>query len=185
VRCASYNSGDNCGSPTLQMDHFEEQSRVSTSSDLPSIAAQTPVVRKFHCVFGFTGTKVRSINECKHIFENENDWKRHDQCEHEQQPQWVCPEASCGASFFHSSTYLEAHLRKVHGKTGHLTKLVGHWHVRRNHQRSFFCPYCHEVFHHNLMGLEARDERFRHLLTHEPYEELDSDWVEVGSEHWE
>ena len=152
-----------------------------SSRSVPSLAIGG--VGFFPCTFGSAGTKVKLFNECKVASDTECDWKRHDQLQHEQPDQWICPEAACRMSFFHESTHLEHHLRKDHGKTGDLTEEVSQWHVRRNHQRSFFCPSCDKVIHHSLTDVAAIRERFRHLVVHIRPERSDADmvWIERES----
>jgi len=160
--------------------------RVSTISAPSSGSAQTSAIEgvgPFPCSFGLTGTKVMLFNACKAVLNTEHDWRRHELIQHQQQPQWICPEAVCRKSFFHKSAHLEKHLRDDHDRTGDLTEEVRLWYVRRNHQQSFYCPYCDKVIHHSLTSEEAIEERSRHLLAHIRHEGSDPDMVWVGREY--
>jgi hypothetical protein len=138
----------------------KDVSVISAPSSRSALTSAIEGAGLFPRTFGLASTKVRLFNECKVTSDTEADWKRHDEIQHGQQALWICSKADCRAHFFHDSINLENHLREHHGKTGDLTEEIRQWHVRRNHQQSFFCPHCDKVIHHGREGLEATDERF-------------------------
>jgi hypothetical protein len=179
-RHAAYEPAVDRGRGLLQEDTNSDplKSAPSTSS------AQVSAIESgglFPCIFGMAGTKVKEFRKCNVVSGTEFDWKRHDNQHHRQQALWICPELTCRLSFFRQSTYLEDHLRKDHRRIGDLADEVGQWHIKENHQESFFCPHCDKVLRHGLTDSEAIEERFRHMLTqHIRPQDLPDDivWVE-------
>ncbi len=116
---------------------------------------------QYPCYYGNASSSVEEFRTCYVVSANKADWIMHDQT-HEQHEQWICP--ICGRTF-NSRENMKNHLSAIH-KNDDCEDLIDQWHVRKNHQLSFFCPGCDSVLYHGFQGLDAINCRFAHLLQH-------------------
>jgi hypothetical protein len=116
---------------------------------------------------------------CQKTFGSKNDWKRHEQTQHEQQECWRCH--LCFEVFFHDQSYYIKHMSKVHS-TQRPEESARHHRIARNYQGRFWCGFCCEIITHLKTDVEAINFRFDHIADHFTKDKKSSkDWVELGS----
>ncbi|EXJ57150.1 hypothetical protein A1O7_07495 [Cladophialophora yegresii CBS 114405] len=116
---------------------------------------------------------------CDKTFGSKNDWKRHEQSQHEQQECWRCH--LCFEIFFHDQSYYIQHMTNVHS-TQRPEESARQYRIARNHQGRFWCGFCCQIITHQKTDVEAINLRFQHIAEHFTKGNKSSkDWVELGS----
>ncbi|KIW65731.1 hypothetical protein, variant [Phialophora macrospora] len=116
---------------------------------------------------------------CQKTFGSKNDWKRHEQTQHEQQECWRCH--LCFEIFFHDQSFYIKHMSKVHS-TQRPEESARQNRIARNYQGRFWCGFCCNIITHLKTDVEAINLRFDHIADHFTKEKKSSkDWVELGS----
>lgn len=125
--------------------------------------------RPFGCTF----------DGCSKAFGSKNDWKRHEQSQHEQQECWRCHK--CYEVYFHHQNNFINHLMNKHSvkRVDEATKQAKIRRVASNYQGQFWCGFCDKVIVHDLHGVEAIHHRFDHIADHFKNEQSSADWVEL------
>ena len=109
--------------------------------------------------------------DCHRQLGSKNDWKRHENTQHYQIESWRCHEYSeksairqC-ASVFHRREQFQTHLRERHQilDEDKIRDQCKRHHIGRNGQNGFWCGFCKKIVELNHKGLEAWEERFRHI----------------------
>lgn len=119
-----------------------------------------------------------TFDGCSKTFGSKNDWKRHEQSQHEQQECWRC--ATCYEVFFHSQDYYVTHMRQEHS-IHRAEEHARHHRIARNYQGQFWCGFCNQIMVHNKSGVEAINYRFDHIASHFNKEKKSSkEWIELG-----
>ena len=120
---------------------------------------------------------------CKKRFGSKNDWKRHENSQHFQQETYRCryPDAAgqdCCQVFYCGDGFV-THLKHQHACTEEQAKEErNERHIGRNGQGRFWCGFCKNVLKLDQRGIEAWDERFKHIGDHFNKENCDiKDWV--------
>ncbi|KAK5271629.1 hypothetical protein LTR96_003454 [Exophiala xenobiotica] len=124
-----------------------------------------------------------TFDGCNKIFGSKNDWKRHEQGQHEQQECWRCLE--CQEVFYHDQSYYVRHVSQVHATDP--VKTTAHAplerKIARNYQGRFWCGFCDQIIVHNLQGVEAITLRFNHISDHFMKDKKSiKTWIEVGGQ---
>ena len=107
-----------------------------------------------------------TVYRCDKTFGSKNDWKRHEQGQHNPNESWPCDEAGCSESFNRRDTF-EDHLREYHKLTSDSDVEAKLENNRRGSHRNqwFWCGFCE-----NRINFESdkspRDERFDHIDDH-------------------
>ncbi|KAL8671475.1 MAG: hypothetical protein Q9168_004025 [Polycauliona sp. 1 TL-2023] len=108
---------------------------------------------------------------CSKKLGSKNDWKRHENTQHYQIETWRCHEYSessaigqC-ASIFYRREQFQGHLREKHkiGDEQYIQTQCKQHRIGRNGQGKFWCGFCQEIVELKTKGLEAWEERFRHI----------------------
>ncbi|KAI9657593.1 MAG: hypothetical protein M1821_002769 [Bathelium mastoideum] len=108
---------------------------------------------------------------CKKKFGSKNDWKRHENSQHFQQETYRCrcPDANgqeC-CQLLYSLDNFRNHLTAAHAYTEEQVKVeCSERHIGRNGQGRFWCGFCKTVLKLEQRGIEAWDERFKHIGDH-------------------
>ncbi|KEF60001.1 uncharacterized protein A1O9_04850 [Exophiala aquamarina CBS 119918] len=120
-----------------------------------------------------------TFDRCSKVFGSKNDWKRHEQSQHEQQECWRCHK--CFEVFYHNQTHIINHLMDRHGvkRADEATKQAKSRRIARNYQGQFWCGFCDKIVFHEYHGVEAINHRFDHIADHFKKEESSSDWIEL------
>lgn len=120
-----------------------------------------------------------TFDRCSKVFGSKNDWKRHEQSQHEQQECWRCHK--CYEVFYHSQTHIINHLMERHGvkRVDEATKQAKGRRIARNYQGQFWCGFCDKIIFHEYHGVEAINHRFDHIADHFKNEKSSSDWIEL------
>ncbi|KAK5015760.1 hypothetical protein LTR60_002723, partial [Cryomyces antarcticus] len=111
--------------------------------------------------------------ECNKKFGSKNDWKRHENSQHFQLAMWRCHEPKnsaagpCAALFFRRD-FFEEHLKKKHNYTdkNRIHHQLTVRRIGRNGQVRFWCGFCKDILELKEKGVEAWDERFKHIDNH-------------------
>jgi hypothetical protein len=121
-----------------------------------------------------------TFDSCSKVFGSKNDWKRHEQSQHEQQECWRCHK--CFEVFFHHQNHIINHLMDKHSvkRVDEATKQARSRRIARNYQGQFWCGFCDKIIFHDLHGVEAINHRFDHIADHFKNEKSSSDWIELG-----
>ena len=115
---------------------------------------------------------------CHKTFGSKNDWKRHEQTQHEQQECWRCH--LCYELFFHEQCHWVAHMQEVHS-TKHPEENAKNCRIARNYQGRFWCGFCQKIIVHSKTDVEAITLRFDHIAHHFTKENRASkDWTELS-----
>ncbi|KIV90235.1 hypothetical protein PV10_07564 [Exophiala mesophila] len=130
--------------------------------------------RRFGCTF----------DGCFKSFGSKNDWKRHEQSQHEQEDSWRCNDPECGKVFYHHQEALVKHMAEEHeysGREDQATQIAAENRVSRNFQGRIWCGFCNKiiVLKPELRGVEAIAFRFDHIATHFKGEDW-QDWTEFS-----
>ncbi|KAI9694344.1 MAG: hypothetical protein M1820_008992 [Bogoriella megaspora] len=127
---------------------------------------------------------------CKKRFGSKNDWKRHENSQHFQQETYRCrlPSSSsnpgsrpieCAQVFYCRDTF-KTHLA-THHRLANSTEIESEAkvrHIGRNGQGRFWCGFCNDVIKLEQRGIDAWDERFKHIGDHFNKEERNiGDWI--------
>ena len=120
-----------------------------------------------------------TFDRCSKVFGSKNDWKRHEQSQHEQQECWRCHK--CYEVFYHSQTHMINHLMERHGvkRADEATKQAKGRRIARNYQGQFWCGFCDKIIFHEYHGVEAINHRFDHIADHFKNEKSSSTWIEL------
>ncbi|KAJ9615656.1 hypothetical protein H2200_001732 [Cladophialophora chaetospira] len=117
------------------------------------------------------------FDKCHKTFGSKNDWKRHEQTQHEQQECWRCH--VCAEVFFDDQSHYVEHMHLVH-RTPNPEESARHNRVARNYQGRFWCGFCCEIITHPKADVEAINIRFDHVANHFMQDKRESkDWVEL------
>ncbi|ETI25818.1 hypothetical protein G647_02594 [Cladophialophora carrionii CBS 160.54] len=115
---------------------------------------------------------------CHKTFGSKNDWKRHEQTQHEQQECWRCH--LCFEVFFRDESYYITHMSNVHS-THRPEESARQHRIARNYQGRFWCGFCREIIKHMKTDMEAINFRFDHIANHFTKDKmLSKDWVELS-----
>ncbi|KAK5062475.1 hypothetical protein LTR84_004547 [Exophiala bonariae] len=120
-----------------------------------------------------------TFDGCNKVFGSKNDWKRHEQGQHEQKECWRCHK--CEKAFFHGQNTFIDHLMQEHGvkHTGEAMKQAKLRSIPRNNQRQFWCGFCNRIVSHDLTGVEAFNSRADHIALHFKEGNSSGDWIEL------
>lgn len=120
-----------------------------------------------------------TFDGCSKVFGSKNDWKRHEQSQHEQQECWRCHK--CFEVFFHHQNHIINHMMEKHSvkRVDEATKQAKSRRIARNYQGQFWCGFCDKIIFHDLHGVEAINYRFDHIANHFKQEMSSSDWIEL------
>ncbi|KAI4278719.1 MAG: hypothetical protein LQ337_000828 [Flavoplaca oasis] len=102
---------------------------------------------------------------------SKNDWKRHENTQHYQIETWRCHEDSKSspigqcASIFYRREQFQGHLREKHHikDDQYIQTQCKRHRIGRNGQGKFWCGFCREIVELKTKGLDAWEERFRHI----------------------
>ncbi|KAL9007557.1 MAG: hypothetical protein Q9180_009626, partial [Flavoplaca navasiana] len=108
---------------------------------------------------------------CSKKLGSKNDWKRHENTQHYQIETWRCHEESKSspigqcASIFYRREQFQGHLReKHHIQDDQYIQIQCKRHrIGRNGQGKFWCGFCRQIVELKTKGLDAWEERFRHI----------------------
>ncbi len=118
------------------------------------------------------------FDKCQKIFGSKNDWKRHEQTQHEQQECWRCH--LCFEVFFLDQSRYIQHMLEQH-MTQNPEESARKFRVARNYQGRFWCGFCCEIFTHSKTDVEAITLRFDHIADHFTKDKkVSKDWVELA-----
>ena len=117
------------------------------------------------------------FDKCQKTFGSKNDWKRHEQTQHEQQECWRCQ--LCFEVFFYDQSHYTEHMRLAHS-TKRPEESAQTFRVARNYQGRFWCGFCRKIMTHTKTDVEAITLRFDHIAEHFTKEgKASKDWVEL------
>jgi hypothetical protein len=142
-------------------------------SDTPLIAEEEQqsirLLDPFPCVY----------KECTKTFPRENQWRQHDEMFHYRPAHWMCFLCNeiryCGNnSVPHLQDSIVQHFREYHKVTriDALHNEIDRNFIKANHQESFHCPLCDEIYRHGITGVEAADFRLDHLADHHKHKKV-------------
>ncbi|KAL8834460.1 MAG: hypothetical protein Q9176_007484 [Flavoplaca citrina] len=108
---------------------------------------------------------------CSKKLGSKNDWKRHENTQHYQIETWRCHEYSKSspigqcASIFYRREQFQGHLREKHQiqDDQNIQILCKRDRIGRNGQGKFWCGFCKKIVELKTKGLDAWEERFRHI----------------------
>ncbi|KIX01772.1 uncharacterized protein Z518_09499 [Rhinocladiella mackenziei CBS 650.93] len=127
--------------------------------------------RPFGCTF----------DRCNKTFGSKNDWKRHEQGQHEQPECWRC--STCHEVLYHSEDNYIDHMRRTHPEC---RSEDGRYNARRhriarNYQGQFWCGFCNSIIVHHQHGVDAINIRFNHIADHFIKDKKShQSWFELG-----
>lgn len=119
---------------------------------------------------------------CKKKFGSKNDWKRHENSQHFQQETYRCrcPDAAgqeCCQVFYCRDAF-KTHLNHHSCTDEQVEQECRERHIGRNGQGRFWCGFCKNILKLDQRGIEAWDERFKHIGDHFNKENCDiKDWL--------
>lgn len=122
-----------------------------------------------------------TFDNCSKVFGSKNDWKRHEQGQHEQQECWRCLE--CRKVFYYDRVHYVDHMRQAHlmdpiDGTEHSPE---NRNIARNHQGRFWCGFCDTIIAHDLQGVDAITHRFNHISDHFVKQKMKiKSWIQLG-----
>lgn len=132
-------------------------SPLTTSTEEVQVSiTETAGADSFRCVY----------KDCGKSSNTKGAWRLHDQMYHGESAKYMC--FLCGEFVYGDRQRLVEHLEDDHKCTRihALKEQIDLHHLRSNHQRSFFCPFCDKVFQHGIAGVESNLYRLRHLEVH-------------------
>ncbi|KAL8993686.1 MAG: hypothetical protein Q9169_006163 [Polycauliona sp. 2 TL-2023] len=137
------------------------QCSVTTARQCDMKKHQKRHTRPYGCTFPGCSKKLGS----------KNDWKRHENTQHYQIETWRCHEYSKSsaigqcASIFYRREQFQGHLRDKHQieDDTYIQKQCKEHRIGRNGQGKFWCGFCQGIVQLKTKGLEAWEERFRHI----------------------
>ncbi|KAL8899904.1 MAG: hypothetical protein Q9192_001346 [Flavoplaca navasiana] len=108
---------------------------------------------------------------CSKKLGSKNDWKRHENTQHYQIETWRCHEHSKSspigqcASIFYRREQFQGHLREKHHieDDQYIQTQCKQHRIGRNGQGKFWCGFCQKIVELKTTGLDAWEERFRHI----------------------
>ncbi|KIW23257.1 uncharacterized protein PV07_11469 [Cladophialophora immunda] len=116
-------------------------------------------------------------DRCTKLFGSKDDWKRHEQNQHEQQECWHCER--CLKVLYHDPSNYIKHMREAHSVSlpeDHAKQRR----IARNHQGRFWCGFCKIIVVHTKTDVDAITFRFSHIADHFIKEQKSSkDWIEL------
>ena len=107
------------------------------------------------------GTIYGCTSGCKATFAAITDWVSHEYNQHYFYEFWLCTENVC-LQHFYVKSHFEEHLVSMHG----VQRDVEAHRIGANVSTRFWCGFCAQLIRLQNVGLEAWDERWRHLQMH-------------------
>ncbi|KIW48073.1 hypothetical protein, variant [Exophiala oligosperma] len=125
-----------------------------------------------------------TYDQCNKTFGSKNDWKRHEQSQHEQQECWRC--LKCRKVIYHGQNHYVEHMRQVHciDRIDGTEHSPGNRRIARNHQGRFWCGFCKTIIAvtPDLVGVDAITYRFNHVSDHFVKDKMNiKSWVELDA----
>lgn len=128
---------------------------------------------------------------CFKRFGSRNDWKRHENTQHQLQDQWRCrirnQDGSACAKLFQRESDMSLHLDNRHGHEGyhhdnllHLDA-IQHSHLGHEGHIHFWCGFCNDLIRQQKPAHQGTsDPRFQHIGDHFDKNKLTiDDWVDI------
>lgn len=179
--CASFIGATSASAPSkpipntkalFQCDYKDCKKQTTRLSELKKHKVRHQ--RPFGCTF----------DGCFKSFGSKNDWKRHEQSQHEQEDCWRCP--ICPFVVYHQQENLVNHMVDAHaeytGREEEAIQIASNNSITRNFQGRLWCGFCNEiiVLEKEKRGVEAINFRFDHVADHFK-EKAIQNWIEFGS----
>lgn len=129
-----------------------------------------------------------TFSKCSKTFGSLNDWKRHENTQHDLDEAWRCEvgrpdNKKCGRMFSKKEDF-EAHLNGPHGedlRNVHLETLINAFHLGRGGHHHFWCGFCDRLIAPpENQDQEKSNPRFKHIGDHFDKEKRNiGDWMDI------